>query len=49
MKKNQKLDLVLKCLQIASAFARVAEKLYSLWNMINNYCRRNEPQMVFKV
>lgn len=49
MKKNQKLDLVLKCLQIASAFARVAEKLYTLWNMINNYRFSYEPKMVLKV
>lgn len=49
MKKFQKLGLVLKCLQIAYAFARLAEKLHVLWNMTNNYHHRNEPQMVFKV
>jgi hypothetical protein len=49
MNKNQKLDLVLKYLQIAFTFTRVAEKLYALWNMINNYCRRNEPKVVFEV
>ena len=49
MKKNQKLGLFLKCLQIANAFARLAEKLYALWNMTNNYRHRNEPKMVFKI
>jgi hypothetical protein len=49
MKKIQKLGLALKYLQIADALARVAEKLYALWNMTNNYHRSNEPQVVFKV
>lgn len=49
MNKNQKLGLVLKCLQIAYALARLAEKLHVLWNMTNNYSRRNESQVVFKV
>jgi hypothetical protein len=49
MNKIQKLGLVLKCLQIAYAFARLAEKLYALWNMTNNYRLHNEPKMVFKV
>lgn len=49
MKKIQKLGLVLKCLQIAYACARLAEKLHVLWNMTNNYYPLDEPQMVFKV
>lgn len=49
MKKNQKLGLVLKYLQIADALVRIAQKLYALWDMTNNYQRRDEPQVVFKV
>jgi hypothetical protein len=49
MKKNQILGLVLRCLQIANAFARLAEKLYVLWNMTNNYHRLNESKMVFEI
>lgn len=46
MKKFQKLDLVLKCLQIAYVSARVAEKLLVLWNMINNYQQPNDRKVV---
>jgi hypothetical protein len=49
MKKIQKLSLVLKCLQIANALARFAEKLYVLWNMTNNYRFRNESKLVFEI
>lgn len=49
MTNNQKLGLVLKCLQIAYVFARLAEKLLVLWNMINNYTHYYEPKMVFKI
>ena len=49
MNKIQKLGLVLKCLQIAYACARLAEKLHVLWNMTNNYPRCYEPKMVFKI
>lgn len=49
MNKIQKLGLVLKCLQIAYAFARLAEKLHALWNMTNNYPHYYESKMVFKI
>lgn len=49
MNKFQKLGLVLKCLQIAYAFARLAEKLLVLWNMTNNYLSHNESKVVLKV
>jgi hypothetical protein len=49
MKKYQKLRLVLKRVQIADAFVRLAVKLYELWNMTNNYNYFNEPKMVFKI
>lgn len=48
-KKIQKLGLVLKCLQIANALARLAQKLYALWDMTNNYQCPDESQMVFKI
>lgn len=49
MKKIQKLGLVLKYLQIAYAFTRIAEKLYALWNMTNNYNNRYANQVVFEI
>ena len=48
-KKLSKLGLVLKCLQIANALARLAKTAWALWNMTNNYRRHNEPQVVFQV
>lgn len=49
MKKNSKLGLVLKCLQIANALARLAKTVIALLNMTNNYPRSNADQMVFKI
>lgn len=49
MKKNSKLGLVLKCLQIENALARLAKTVITLLNMTNNYPKRNADQMVFKI
>jgi len=49
MNKIQKLGLVLKCLQIAYVFARLAEKLLVLWNMTNNYPHHDASKVVFKI
>lgn len=49
MKKNSKLGLVLKCLQIANALARLAKTVIALLNMTNNYPRQNADQMVFEI
>lgn len=49
MNKIQQLGLLLKRLQIAYVSLRIAEKLYVLWNMTNNYHHSYESQMVYKV
>ena len=49
MKTIQKLDLVLKCLQIIYVLSHVVEKLLALSSMINFYTNCNESEMVFKV
>lgn len=49
MEKISKLGLVLECLLIVDALAQITIKLITLWNMINNYPKRDADQMVFKI
>ncbi len=49
MEKISKLGLVLKCLLIVDVLARIAIKVITLLNMINNYQKRDGDQMVFKI
>lgn len=49
MEKISKLGLVLKCLLIVDVLARIAIKVITLLNMINNYPKRDGDKMVFKI